>query len=162
MDGERRGVDHDVGQFDDRAHRPAFLTDGVGDRPVVSQRVAVACFREAAGQDLVVAIEEQHAETHVRAGAEWCQDPGENFRLEPPGAKIDADGDRLVAAGADAGRVDQAADQVEGQVVDDLVAEILEALQRGGLAGAGHARHQEDAKRLGGLAAGAHLGCHRR
>ncbi len=153
-----RGIDDQVRQGDDRRGQLAFPPDAVGDRSILAQRVAVARFGEAADENLVVAIEIQHGEFQARHLAERRQHAGEQVRIEAPRAKVDADGERLVPGGANAGRIDQATDQAERQVVDDLVAEVLKRLQRRRLAGTGHAGDQQDAEHFGRRGIGGHRG----
>ncbi len=134
---ELRGVDHEVGALAQRRDQPALAQDAVGDRAVRLERMAAAGLGEAALQDLVVAVEEQQAEVRAPLGELLAQ----SLRIEGAGPAVDAD--REVALDPVAG-ADQVGEQGRGQIVDRLEAEVLEDLQRGGAACAGHARHQHD------------------
>ena len=144
---ERRGVDHQVGPRPQRHQQIALGGDPVDDRPAVGERMAAAGLGVAAAQDAVLAVEEDHGQAQAGATQITLQVLDEGRGGEAPGADIDPQGERAAAA------LDQRPEQVEGQVVDRLVAEILEDRERRRAAGPGHARDQNQRPRPAVLAA---------
>ena len=59
---QMRGVDHDIGPAAQRRDQFPLMGDAVGQRPFDGERVQAARLGEAAGQHLVVAIDEQQAQ----------------------------------------------------------------------------------------------------
>ena len=95
----------------------------------------------AAHQDVVVGLEEQQRRTPrgQRLGQLLAQGVEEDAR-----ADVDHDRDRLVDALLLVDEADDGADQLGRQVVDDVVAEVLELLGRGAAPGTGHARDDHE------------------
>ena len=108
-----------------------------------------AGFAEAPAQHVRFAVEKQQldvvAPARVEQGAEVALYVA---RIEAPRARIDAERQRALAAAVGA-LPNQIREQRQRQVVDRLVAEVFEDLERRRLAGAGHARHQHEGT-LGG------------
>ncbi len=55
------GVQHDFGGFLQFTHDLAFLGDAIDDAPVILQRVRAAALFEAADQQVIAGLEEEHA-----------------------------------------------------------------------------------------------------
>ena len=97
---------------------------------------------EAPPQHLVVAFEEQQAGRGTPAARPRRSTPQQPLRGEAAGAAVDPDRQPVRRRRRAPRRI--APEQVDRQVVDGLVAEVLEDLQAGGAAGARHARHDDD------------------
>ena len=146
-DREIGGVDHQIGaRRADGASSSALLADAVGDRPVEGQRMAPARLGEAPLQHLVVAVEEEQADARAPARRfSRCDALQQGLGAEVAGAGVDADGDGPRRSSPPA-----SVEQSQRQIVDRLVAEILEGLERGAMPGARQAGHQHDAERRAG------------
>ena len=140
------GVEDEVGPLAQPLDQVALVPDAVDHRAVVGERVAAAGLGVPALQDLVVAVDEQDADIEVLAGCQRCDFGLEGVNREVAGAHVDVDGQRLAPGGAGA---QQGREQLERQIVDRLVAVILERLERGRLARSRHAgdQHQPGARR---------------
>src|SRR6185312_465623 len=101
-------------------------------------RMAPPRLLEAADQHLVVAIEKNQSRLRFHAGLGGARQLQQRIGGKAARAAIDAERHR--PAGIDAPR--QHAEHRERQVVDRLIAEILEKFQRDGAAGARHAGDQ--------------------
>ncbi len=144
--GQVGGVDHPVRAVAQLREALALHGDAVGHRAVERERVAPARLRIPAQQRLVGAIEEQDEEIEVVAGAQRVDRGEERRRAEIARADVDADGQRAVARRAG---LHQRRNQRRGQVVDGLVAHVLERVERGRAAGAGQPGDQQHARAAG-------------
>ena len=95
-------------------------------------------------QHLVVAIEEDQPDVEVLLGAQPVEPLDQPFGAEITGPRVDSNGDRPRQAVADA--AGQAAEQGQGQVVDRLIAEVLQQVEGGGMTGARQAGDQQHAQ----------------
>ncbi len=151
-------MDHAFGDRHDRLEQAALACDRVAQRQALAgQRVAPARVRIALEQHVVARVEEDQAVLDAAAGQ-----AGENFRqpVQILGAiaHVDADGKARMKTGLRLGHgIDERRHQRAGQVVDAVVVEILQRAQRYGLAGAGHAA-DDDQARCGILRSGAFPG----
>ncbi len=140
--GEVGGVDGQIGARPQRGDQAALGSDAVGDPPVGRQRVRPPGLGEAALQYFVVAVEKQQG--GPGAGAEAVELVQERPGREAAAADVDAQRDRPALPG-------HGAQEVERQVVDRLVAQVLEDLERGRAAGPGEPGHQYHRTRAVGL-----------
>jgi hypothetical protein len=128
--GARR-VQRQVGGRRDRRQQPAFLVDRFAQRHLIAaQRVLAARLAVALHQRRVARVQE-----HDLAGGAGAAQPLDDLRhlaqLVRTVARVDADAEALVDRVAGRDRLfGQRADQAGRQVVDAVVAEVLEHAQR--------------------------------
>ena len=144
-------IDHAVGDRDQRPQQAALERDRVGQREAVGgQRVAAARVGEALQQHLVARVEE-----HELVGDPGLRDLREHLRqplqVLAAIAHVHADREaritpRLVACD----RLHERRHERRRQVVDAVVAEVLERAQRHRLARAGQPAHDDQARRRHG------------
>ena len=131
----RTGVEHQVGLVAQAGQHGPLGGDAVDQSPLALQRMRPADVLESAHQHLVARLEEQHARPQSALGQ--LDDHAAQVGREGPAADVHDDGDPGDRALGAAAELDHRADQLGRQVVDDEVAEVLEALGRGAAAGAG-------------------------
>ena len=137
------GVDDDLRHRPDLVEHLSLAGDGGGDAPVVGlQRVAVAGLAEAPDERLVGRLEEEDLGLDV-AAVEGTQRGAERER-RVAGPDIEHDGDAAIPLRVVGHQLREVAQQVRGHVVHDRVAEVLEQLAGGRLAGAREARDDRD------------------
>ncbi len=152
LDEGAQFVDVELGGVDDRNRRRRGCGRGRGARPGCRGDVAVlfageiavgagegmgaAGLAEAADEGVVAGLQKQQGGAEaglLSEGAQVVEDVGQIVQAASL-ADIDHGGEALDFAGL-ADRIHQAGDQVQGQVVDAVVAGILEDFDRGNLAG---------------------------
>ena len=107
--------------------------------------MAPARLGEAALQHLVGAGEEDQADAQPRLRLQALDALQQGLGAEAPGAAVDADGHGPVEARSGRG------EQGQRQIVDRLVAQILQRPERGAMAGARQPGHQDDGERRAAL-----------
>ncbi|MCY1346899.1 hypothetical protein D9M69_329970 [compost metagenome] len=145
---EAGGVDLQVGEVGDGAEQGGFVANRFGQRPrLVGQWMAPAGLGEALEQGLVVGIEEQHVTVDM-PGADLVEQFGKALQLAGQVACVDRHGDqRLEQFGVQQGALGQFRQQQRRQVVDAVVAVVLQDIEGGALAGAGAAADDDQAHR---------------
>ena len=123
--------------------------DRARDAALVVERVAVARLREAADQDLVAGLEKEHLRPDPMP-LERAAHGGEGVgRVTGPDVQHDRDLGEPLGIARHEGR--QVRQHLARQVVDAGVAEVLEQLRRGGLAGPGEPAQDHDVLLRGGV-----------
>src|SRR6185437_4537913 len=146
MRAQERSIDHEIGAVAQRTNALALELDAVGQRPLPRQRMTAARLGVAALEPLVVAIEEDDVEIELALGGEAVECLNESRNREVARAHIDADGERQMGRGWR----HQIGQKRQRQIVDRLIAHILECLERRGASRAGHAGdHQQPLGRAG-------------
>ena len=140
------GVEDDVGVGADGVEPAALLGDRVGDAALVPERMAVAGLAEAADQDVVARLEEDHPGPDATALERAAHRRKRERRVA--GSDVEDDGHAREPGPVGRDQLREVGQQLAGQVVDDRVAEVLEELRGGRLAAAGQAADDDD-RRLG-------------
>ena len=120
-------VDHQIGGGAQAIQQQPLLADAVGDRPVLGQRMAPAGFGIAALQDLIGTGQIDQLHPECRIGFEPLDALQQRFGAEASCAAVDGDGHGPVEA-LRRGKKGQR------QVIDRLVAQILQRPQSGAVA----------------------------
>ena len=132
------GIDDQIGAGDDRLQQAPFLLDRFPQRNIAQrQGMPTPGFAVALEQRLVVGLQKQHIHPQV-AGAQFGQRGGKPVQFIDEIARVHPHrhGRRQqVAGGGDF--PSQGQNQLERQVIDAVVVQVFQGLQRDGLAGAG-------------------------
>jgi hypothetical protein len=135
--GPRR-VDHEVGGSCDGLQQFSFLADRLcKTETFAAQRMAASSLAISFKQRIVVGAEEHHIAVQSRA-AQFIDELGNRSDVARAIARVDADGGLLIGflAGADCVG-DKVGQQPGGDIVDAVVIQVLEHVQRDALTGAG-------------------------
>jgi hypothetical protein len=141
--GKSGGVDYHVRPPPQRVHHLALGGDARRGRQVRRQRMAPPRLIVTPLQFLARAIEIERRQFDIVAQAQPLDQLHDRVRIEPARARIEADRQRRVLQFVGIGRIDQPFEQANRKIVDHLPAQVLQHAQRGGLARAQHAGHQQ-------------------
>jgi hypothetical protein len=148
VDVDVGGVDHEVGVRAEVGEDGTLAPEALDEAAAPLQRVRSASGLLAAYQHVVGRVQEQQRRTPAQG---VVGEVGLQRLEERAGADVDDDRDRLVVAATLVDQLDDLAQQRRRQVVDDVVAEVLELLGGRAAAGAGHPGDDHDlAAVLGG------------
>ena len=120
-----------------------FQPDPIGHRAIQRQGVPAPRFRVAALQNFIVAVQKQHANHQFVMVDQPVQFGNEGVDAEIACPDIDTDRQRTGRA-AVAARLHQAGKQGQWQIINGFVAEVLQHLEGGRPARAGHSGHQNN------------------
>jgi hypothetical protein len=124
------GIDHMLGPAPQRFEHFALAGDAVGHRPVIGERVPSPVFGKAAFQFGARAIEKQHRHITRLFGAHLFQLFDQSLRAETARSGVDADRQRAAGIPPPVRRQEQIVEERNGQIVDNLPAQILQHFQR--------------------------------
>ena len=130
--------------FPQRIEKRALIADTVGYRPVERKRVAAAGLDEPAQQNVVVGVDADQLGGDAGLRPQFAQPSQQRVGCKVTRAAIDADGERPITR---LGLAQQQIEQKQRQIVEHLISEIFERLERGGKAGPRHAGDQDEAAR---------------
>ena len=140
--GQEGGVDHQVSTFAQGGERLALEPDSVHDRAVAGEGVGASCLCIAPFEPLVITVDKQHPELSHPPADDGVEGFEHALDGEAAGAGIGADRDcRRIRRDI----IDQRRDERERQVVEGLIAHILEDLERSRPPATRHPGHEEHA-----------------
>jgi len=133
------GVNAEAGEQGDGFEQCRFLVDGFAQPHLAGgKRMLAAAFAEPLEQGFAAGVEENDFNRNA-APLEFRDDAGDEGEIGRQVARVDAHGDIDDAAGVGGDAVDERRQQARGEVVDTVVAPVLEIAQHRAFAGAGAA-----------------------
>src|SRR6266436_192755 len=140
--GQEGGVDHQISTVAEGRERLALEPDSIHVRTVAGEGVGASGFRITPFEALVITIHKQHSEL-PRAPANQAVEGFEHaLDREAAGSGVGTDRNRRRIRRS---ALDQRGDQRERQIVEGLIAHVLEYLEGGRPPGSRHSCHDEHA-----------------
>ena len=136
MHVELAGIDDRIGQPADGRQALPFPADAGRDALVRAQRMRTARLAEAPDQRRIVGFEEKQPRGNLAADALVT---GRESASSAAPSRMSTTMRRAADVRARLGQLGEFRDQVDGKIVDRIVAEVLERLEHGAFAGAAQA-----------------------